>query len=187
MDKPNDQPKLLNGVISIAPTTYIDALLKLDEKLEGKKIAWAVSGDLGEILRTVNVEPDCIEIHTSREAVEKIVEAALEFKPIPAAFVTQQLPRSAVFQGKEHPIYLRSYYSEFNIGVVKVKIYGDAQYRLDNWEWGDKVEFIPDIVYVVGKKIAVMPLSFKHEFYLSVGWQDRAEKIKQTLDRQRTN
>jgi hypothetical protein len=185
MAAPSNEAKLLNGVISIAPRTYIDALLVLHRKLDGKNIEWAVGGDLGEVLRTVNVEPDCIEILTSKEGAEKIVEATLEFAPRTVALEIQRLPRNATIEGKEYPVYTRSYYSEFNIGAVHVKVHGDTQYRLNDWDWGDKVEFTPDYVYVVCKKIAVVPLTFKAEFYQSLGWADRAEKIKQTLDRRR--
>ncbi len=184
METPN-KPKLVNGIISIAPQTYINALLVLHGKLNGKNIDWAVGGDFGEVLRTVNVEPDCIEIHTSKDGAEKIAEATSELKPRNVALETQQLPRNALIETKEYPVYIRSYYTEFNIDTIKVKVYGDAQYRLNDWDWGDKVEFTPDTVYVVGKKISVIPLSFKLDFYRSLGWTDRAEKIKQTLDKQR--
>ena len=185
MDKESNEPKLLNGVISIAPTKYIDALLTFYEKVENKNLAWAVGGDLGEVLRTVNVEPDCIEIQTSKEATERIVEATSEFNPHSVKLETQRLSRNAVIEGKEYPVHIRSFYSEFNIGAVKVRIYGDAQYRLNDWDWGDKIEFIADYVFVVGKKVAVVPLSFKYDFYKSLGWKDRVEKIKQTLEKQR--
>ena len=41
----------LNQVITIIPTQYVDALLMLHKKFEGKKIRWAVGGDLAEISR----------------------------------------------------------------------------------------------------------------------------------------
>jgi hypothetical protein len=185
MDGKSNEPKLLNGIISIAPTKHIDALLILCKKLEDKNLDWAVGGDLGEVLLTVNVEPDCIEIYTSKEGTERIVEATSEFNPSPVTLETQQLSRNAIIEGKEYPVYIRSYYSELKIGEGEVKIYGDAQYRLDNWDWGDRIEFIPEYVYVVGNKITVVPLSFKYEYYRSLGWRDRAEQIKQTIDRQR--
>jgi hypothetical protein len=185
MDDSSNKAKLLNGVVSIAPKKYIDVLLVLYRNLEGKNIEWAVGGDLGENLRTVNVEPDCIEIYTSEDGAERIVEATSEFNPHSVALETQQLPRNAVIETKDYPIYVRSYYSEFIIGAVRVKVYGDAQYRLGDWDWGDKLEFNPEFVYVVGKKTAVVPLSLKCEFYQSLGWADRAEKIRETLYRQR--
>ncbi len=183
MDKKFNEPKLLNGVIAIAPTRYINALLTFSKKVEDKNLDWAVGGDLAEVLRTVNLEPDCIEIQTSKDAAEKIVEATSEFNPRPVKLETQQLSRTAVIEGKEFPVYIRSYYSEFNIGAIKIKIYGESQYRINDWDWGDKIEFIPEFVYVAGKKIAVVPLSFKHDFYRSLGWTDRAEKIRQVLER----
>ncbi len=163
----------------------MDALLILYKNLYDKNIEWAVGGDFGEVLRTVNEKPTCIEILTSKEDAEKIVKATLQFNPLPIETVTHQLPRNAVIRGEQYPIYIRSHYSEFNIGFVKVEIYGDAQYRINNWDWGDEIEFDTEDVNVVGKRIAVVSLSFKYDFYRSLGWTDRAEKIKQTLDKQK--
>jgi len=175
----------LSHVLTIIPKEYIDALLTLHAKLDGKNVEWAVGGDLGEELRTINVEPDCVEILTSKDGSERIAEVVKEFNPNKIALHTQQLPRNAKVGEKEYTVFARSYYFDFNIGATKVKVYADLQYRIDSWDWGDKLEFTPDYVYIVGKKTAVVPLSFKYEFYQSLGWADCAEKIKQTLDRQR--
>ena len=187
MEAKSTQAKVLNGVISITPRGYVDALLTLHRILEDKNVEWTVGGDLGEALQTVNTEPDCIEILTTKEYAGKIFEANSEFNPTKISLEIQQLPRIAAIKGKEYPIFARSVYSEFKIGSIKVKVYGDLQYRIADWEWGDKVEFTPDYVYVVGKKTAVVPLSLKYEFYQSLGWTDRAEKIRQTLDRRKAH
>jgi len=173
----------LSRVLSIIPQKYIDALLALHARLEDKNIGWSISGDLGEELRTINVNPDCIEILTSKEGVEQIWEAMKEFNPTTIAFQTQQLSRNAIVEEKEYPVYVQSHYFDFSIDMTKVKVHGDLQYRIDTWDWGDKLEFTPEYTYLVGKKIAVVPLSLKYELYQMLGWTDRAEKIRQVLER----
>jgi hypothetical protein len=63
-------------------------------------------------------------------------------------------------------------------------VYGDIQYKIDDWAWGDKLEFTPEYVNVTGVKIAVVPLQVKYEIYQKMGWAERAEKIE-TLIRRR--
>lgn len=64
---------------------------------------------------------------------------------------------------------------------MKVKVHGDLQFKVDDWDWGDVLEFDPEYVYVVGAKIALVPLSVKSELYQNLGWIDRVEKIKQAI------
>jgi hypothetical protein len=170
-----------NPLLIIVPPTYISALLKLHEKLDGKNIEWALSGKLGEALRTVRVEPDCIEIVASKDVAYQIHVAVAEFNVQPIAYLVQQLPRNASIKGIEYPVYLRSYYFEFDIDTVKVIVYGDLQYKVGNWDWGDTFQFNPDTVYVVGKKTSVVPLTVKHELYTSLGWVDKAENINKVF------
>ncbi len=88
----------LSRVLSIIPQKYIDALLALHARLEDKNIGWSISGDLGEELRTINVNPDCLEILTSKDGAEQIWEAMKEFNPTTIAFQTQQLSRNAIVE-----------------------------------------------------------------------------------------
>ena len=171
----------LSLFLTIIPQQYVDALLTLHAKLEDKKVKWIVSGDLAECLRTVKVEPDCIEIVTSKVDAEQIYQAVQEFKPQEISVQTQRLPRNAVIEGEEYPICARSYYFEFNVNGVNVKVQGDLQFKVGNWDWGDVFDFIPDYVYVTGKKTAVTPLPIQYELYQNLGWIDRAEKIKQVI------
>jgi hypothetical protein len=171
-----------NPFLVIIPPQYVTALLKLHEKFEGKTIEWALSGDLGEALKGVRVEPDCIEIVTSKDGAEKIQDAVKELSPEPVAYRVQQLPRNALIGGMEQPLYARSYYFEFQFEGTKVKVHGDLQFKVSNWGWGDKFEFNPVLVYIVNKKTSVVPLSVKYELYKNLGWTDRVEKIKLVID-----
>ncbi len=172
-----------NNFVSVTPRQFVDALLVLHEKLGGKNIKWVVNGDLAEHLRIVKVEPAFIEIVSSKDDVEQIFQGFQEFGPQPITFRVQQLTRYAVIAGKEYPIYVRSYYFEFNLNGLKVKVQGDLQFKIGEWDWGDVFEFTPESVYVIGKKIAVTPLSIAAELYTSLGWIDRVEKINAVTQR----
>jgi hypothetical protein len=170
-----------NQFISLVPPQYVRALLNFHEKISGKPVEWALSGDLGEALRTVHVDPDCIEVVTDKAGAYMIHKAVAELEPTPVTYRIQQHPRNAVVQGAEYPVSLRSHYFEFNIEGLPVKIHGDLQYKLDNWEWGDTFQFTPDVVYVVNRKTSIVPLNIKYELYMNLGWLDRAENIRKVF------
>ncbi len=173
----------LSTVLALIEPAYVDALLLLHKKLAGYRVDWAVNGDLGEALRTVQVKPDCIELVTSKKGAIQIFLAVKE-REIKGVFCqTHRLERDALVNGKEYPVHVRSHYFEFTLGGVKIKVYGDPQFRVCNWEWGDKLEFVPEHIYVAGAKTAVVPLQVKQEIYLNLGWTDRAEKVNQVINR----
>lgn len=158
---------------------YIEALLFLHKKLTRNHVDWAVGGELGEALRTVPVKPDCIEIVTSKRGAAQIFLAVKEYAPRGVYFQIQKLNRNAVIDEKEYPVYVRSYYFEFTLGTIKVKVHGDLQFRIKDWEWSEKLSFNPEYMYVVGTKTAIVPLHIKYDLYHQLGWTDRIEKIMQ--------
>jgi hypothetical protein len=180
MSNPNQD--FLNQVshfLTIIPQEYLSALLTLHERLDGKNIKWIVNGDLAERLRVVKVNPDCIEIITSKEGAQKIFLAVQEFNPQKLNFQKQRLLRAAECGKEKYLVYARSHYFDFKVNAVTVKVEGDLQFKVDDWDWGEVFDFTPEYVYVTGKKIAVTPLSILSDFYRSLGWIDRVEKIEQ--------
>ncbi len=173
----------LSEVIGFIDPIYVNALLALHKKLANQHVDWAVSGELGEALRTIQVKPDCIEIVTSKKGAIQIFLAVKELDPLGVFFQTQRLDRNALVNGIEYPVYVRSHFFEFTLAGVKFKVYGDLQYRIGNWDWGDKLEFTPEHVYVVGAKTAIVPLQVKYEIYEALGWTDRAAKIKSAIEK----
>lgn len=171
----------ISHFVTVIPPKFLEALLTLHETLEGKNIKWVVSGDLAERLRVVKVDPDFVEIVTSKDEAQQIFVLVQEFDPSNISFQIQQLQREAVINGERFPVYSRSYYFDFNIKDVAAKVHGDLQYKVGNWEWGEVFDFDPEYVYITGKKIAVTPLRIKHDFYQALGWVDRLEKIDQIM------
>jgi hypothetical protein len=167
----------LSNMLTVVDKTYVETLLQLHKKLARRGIDWALSGDLGEALKTVQVTPDCFEIVTTRRGAAQIFLAVQDCSPTGVYFQTHKLSRNALVDGKVYPVFVRSYYFEFTINDIKVKVYGDMQLRISDWGWGDRLDFTPEHVYVVGEKTAVVPLSIKYEIYRRLGWADRAEKI----------
>lgn len=178
----NSNQDFLNQVshfLTIIPQEYLAALLTLHEKLDGKNIKWIVNGDLAERLRVVKVDPDSIEIVTSKEDVQKIFIAVKEFNPTKLIVQTKRLPRDAECGKEKYLVYSRSHYFDFKVNAVTVKVQGELQFKVGDWDWGEVFDFTPEYVYVTGKKIAVTPLSVLNGFYRSLGWMDRVEKIEQ--------
>ena len=148
----------------------------MQSKLDDKNIKWIVNGDLAERLRLVKVDPDCIEIVTSKDGARKF------FKRFKNLIHRKQcsnttVVKKAVIGGKEFPVYARSHYFEFNVKDVTVKVQGDLQFKVGKWDWGEVFDFNPEYIYVTGKKIAVAPLAIQYDFYQMLGWMDRVEKI----------
>ncbi len=177
-DVNSDAWKKLNGVVIVVPQKYVDALLILHDKFESTGVRWIVDGDLAERLRVINVEPESIEIICSREDAMKIFQIFHDFNPKPIVFETQQLLRNAVIEGKEYSVYTRCYFFNFIIIGVNVKVQGDLQYKVGEWEWGEILNFEPEYVNIVGKEIPVTPLNVKSELYRCLGWSDRFEKLE---------
>jgi hypothetical protein len=167
--------------VTVIPQKYLEALLAMHEIFEGKNIKWVVNGDLAERLRVIKVDPDCVEIVTSKYGAQQIFVLVQEFDPSNVSFQIQQLQREAVINGEQFPVYSRSYYFDFNIKGVAVKVHGDLQYKVGSWEWGEVFDFDPECVYIIGEKISVTPLRIKHDFYQALGWVDRVEKIDQII------
>jgi hypothetical protein len=178
-----DLEELMNPLVTLIPLKYLDALLLLNSKLEGESFQWAISGKLGEALRTVHVDPDCVEIVTSKEGAKKIFQAVGEYHPQKFKLRTETLARPAVIGEKEYPVRIRSHFFGFDMSSVKVKVYGDLRFKIADWEWGDKLEFEPDYIYVVGQKMAVLPLQLGYYLYRGLGWIDRAEEVRKVLSR----
>ncbi len=185
MSQPSRQDILnkLYEVLYVISSQYVKALVALHQRLENKNINWIVDGDLAEALRTVKVNPDCIEIVCTKQDAEKIFQAVQDLNPSPFNYQTRQISRNAVIDSSEFPVHVRSYYFDFNLDSVLVKVQGALQFKVGEWDWGEIFLFAPEYVYVVGKKTAITPLTIKAELYQYLGWVDRFEKVKEVIQK----
>jgi hypothetical protein len=173
----------LYRILNVVPTNYVNALLALHQRFEGKNVEWIINGDLSEALKTVNVTPEAIEIVCTKQDTDKMFQQVQDLSPSPLNMQTRQLARNALIDGKEYPVYTRSLYFDFSVNNVLVKVQGDLQFKVGDWDWGDIYLFAPEYVYVVGKKTAVTPLLVKAELYQYLGWSDRFEELKRVIQK----
>jgi hypothetical protein len=170
--------KQLDQIVSVIPKPYVDALLALHEKLDKKNLKWIVDGDLSECMQVVQIVPDSIEVVTSKDDAQQFFQAVQEFNPSLISLQTRRLQRNAVVDGKEYPVYVRSFFFDFTLNNVLVKVQGDLQFKVADWDWGEIYTFEPEYVNIVGKRIAVTPLEIRLQLYQNLGWKDRSEKIE---------
>lgn len=161
----------------------LKAVIKIGESLKDVHAKWAIGGDAGEIMHGVNVQADFIEILTTREGTKEICTIMAGYQTLSPAVVEQKLQREADVEGKMLPVYIKSNYAELTLNDVKVKILGDEQIKVAEWEWGDPLDFTPDEVYVIGTKVPLVPLRLMSELDLGLGWLDRVELISDAVIR----
>lgn len=178
---PSKVPKPEDIVILSQPV--LKALVKLADGLKDVPAKWAVGGDAGEIMKGVNVRTDFIEILTTRDGADQIYMAVPEWQSLAPAEKEEKVPRDADVDGKMLPVYVKSRYAELTVGGVRVRVYGDEQIRVAEWEWGDPLDFEPEYVYVIGTKVPVVPLRLKSELDLGLGWLDRVELVSDAVVR----
>jgi hypothetical protein len=168
-------------MIFLLEQRFIDALFDINETLKDSKIEWAIGGDLGEALLGVDIDPEFIEIVTTDDGVYSLHESVSKYHPSNVDTNIQQLPRNASIGEKTYPVYLRSLYFEFVVKNVNISVHGSMSYRINDWDWGDPLDFTPQFVYLGKYKSSVIPLSLKYELYNGLGWTDRAEKVSHHL------
>jgi hypothetical protein len=153
----------------------------LGGELKDLRAKWAVWGDAGEIIKGVHVKTDHLEILTTKEGCEEICKVLASNVTLPPADAVKKLPREADVDAKLLPIYVKSHYAELSVNNVLVEVYGDEQIKVAEWEWGDPLDFEPDYSYIVNKKVPIVPLRFKQELDLGLGWLDRLELIADAI------
>ena len=158
--------------------TATKVLERLKNNIQAK---WAVGGDAGEIMMGVNIDPDDLEILTTKEGCDEIWRSLVEYQTVAPAMVEQKLSKEADVDGKMLPVYTRSYYAELTIDGVRVEVHGDEQIKVGEWDWGDPLDFTADYTYIPGGKLPLVPLSLKSELYLGLGWLDRVKLISDAV------
>lgn len=178
----NELFQKLEGVVSVIPQQYVEAILFLHQKWDSLGVEWIINGKLAEVLRIVNTMPDCIEVVCSKADEERLFEATKDLNPTPLSIQITQLP-NAVYEGNQYPVYTKSHYFEFTAKGIPVKVHGDLQFKVNDWEWGDTFEVEPEYVSVVGSKTAVTPLPILYQLYSDLGWAEPMQRLQRVLQR----
>jgi len=168
--------------VAYLPAPLLGTVIALGGALKDLKSKWGIWGDAGEIIKGVNVKTDHIEILTTKEGCEEIVTLLAQHVSLPPAEVEKRLPREADVGGQIYPVFVRSHYSELTMKGIRVEVYGDEQIKVGEWDWGDSLDFEPDYSYVVREKIPIVPLRFKEELDIGLGWFDRLELISAAIE-----
>ena len=155
----------------------------LGRNLADVRAKWALGGDAGEVVQGVNLRPDRLEIVTTSEGTDRICARLAEFVAAAPAPAEKRLARDAEVDGRTYPVRLRSRYAELWVDEVRVEVYGDAQIRVGEWEWGDPLDYEPRLVNLMGTRVPAMPLRLKSDLDLGLGWLDRVQLISDAMMR----
>ena len=151
------------GAIAILPAPLLRAVIKTTDSLKQAREKWVFGGDAAEILKGVNIQADRLEIVTTKAGTEEICTLVPERVTLPPADREGELGRDALVEALPFPVKVRSRYAELTVEKVVVEVYGDLQYNIGGWGWGDPFHFEADYVIVVGARVPIVPLSLKHE------------------------
>ncbi|MDA4135934.1 MAG: hypothetical protein OK449_02890 [Thaumarchaeota archaeon] len=169
--------------IVILPAPLLRATVKIGTMLKDAQAKWALGGDAGEIIKGVNVRTYYLEIVTTKEGTEEICMLLADYMTLAPAASEKRLSRDADFGGKMLPIYNRSHYAELKVDGVRVEVYGDLQFKVAEWDWGDPIDYEVEFVNIIGKNVPTIPLRLKSELDLGLGWLDRVELISDAMMR----
>jgi hypothetical protein len=171
------------GETVILPTPLLRTTVKISRVLKDAREKWAFGGDAGEIVKGVNVKADHLEIVTTKTGTEEICGLLKEHVTLPPADLEKKLARDAYVESVTFPVYVKSRYAELTVDDVRVEVYGDLQYRVGEWEWGDPIVHEADHVIVVGTNVPTVSLLFKSQIHMGLGWYDRVELISDAVNR----
>lgn len=167
--------------VVILPPSLIRAIVKLGRELKDVQEKWALGGDAAEVVKGVSVRPSWLELVTTAKGVSEICGVLAEAVKTQPGLVESRLERDADIGGKVYPVFIRSTYAELDVEGVKVKLFGDMQYKVGDWEWGDPLDFEAETVNIVGVTVPTLPLTLKSELDLGLGWMDRVELISDAI------
>jgi hypothetical protein len=152
------------------PEQHFKALEIIVNTLKGTGIDWAVIGSTNLALQGVDVEVHDIDLLTDKTGACKASEAFKEYIVKPVEY-------------KEKGSF-KSYNGLFKIEGIDIEVIGEIQHKLPNGEWSKKSRIDDKLLITYhGLHIPLTPLRAEYEAYKSMGRLEKAEKIKQVLDR----
>jgi hypothetical protein len=152
------------------PIANIMALKKITEKFSGKNIDWVLIGSTSLAIQGVNVEVHDIDIKTDVKNADKIADMLKEYAVEP-----MHHKNSSQF---------KSYYGLFKINNVQVEVIADLE-TMHEGEW-IKVENsrVKVIKRYEDMTLPLLELKEEYETYKRMGRMDKANKIKEFIDKE---
>jgi hypothetical protein len=169
--------------IVILQLPLLRATVKVGAALKDAQAKWAFGGDAAEIIKGVNVRADHLEIVTTKAGTDEVCKLLAEYVTLAPAEVEKKLTRDADVDAKMLPVHIKSHYAELAVDKVKVEVYGDLQYKVAEWDWGDPIDYEVEFVNIIGTNVPTLPLRLKSELDLGLGWLDRVALISDAVIR----
>jgi hypothetical protein len=151
--------------------TYLKVLRKLYTRLVETDINWVITGSLGFALQGAPVEPNDIDLQSDKAGAYQIERCFTEFVVKPVSFSVSEK--------------IRSHFGSLKVHGIKVEIMGDIQKRLtdETWEEPVNLETYKRTVKVEEMQIPVLSLEYEYTAYLKLGRIEKAEVLRQWLER----
>lgn len=150
---------------------YLRVLKEIVNRLKDKPISWVLTGSFGMALQGVPVQVHDIDIQTDKDGAFKIEYCLAEYVVKPVCYSESNR--------------IRSHLGMFEIDGIKVEVMGNIQKRLDDLRWEEpiKVERYRRWIEVDGMQIPVLSLEYEHQPYLKLGRVEKAEMLRNWLQK----
>jgi hypothetical protein len=152
---------------------FLNVLRKIHNRLQDRQFNWAVTGSLGMALQGMDLVVHDIDIQTDQQGAYAIEKLFANSVVVPVYFRESER--------------IRSHYGALEIDGIKVEIMGDLQKRLDDQAWEDpvEVEHWRRWVEIDGMRIPVLSLEYEYQAYIHLGRTEKAQMLRNWLDRTR--
>jgi len=150
---------------------YINTLRKIYTRLDDSNVNWAITGSLGMALQGMTVDVHDIDIQTDKDGAYEIERRFSEYVVQPVRYLISER--------------IRSHLGALEIDGIRVEIMGDIQKRLDDQTWEEpvKVELHKCWVGIDGMQIPVLSLEYEYQAYLKLGRNEKAEMLRNWLQK----
>lgn len=157
------------GPIPFARTPQERALLWLLDALQGRDIAWALTGSMAFALQGVPMGPHDIDIQTDEAGAYAI-----------QSLFPDRVHRPVRFSEAAN---VRSHFGAITVEGVEVEIMGALQKRLPSGDWEPPVDVRALRIFVSwrGYRVPVLPLEYECGAYARLGRYERAADLRRFL------
>jgi len=149
------------------PSDVASALEILLEELNGTAIPWALTGSTSFALQGVPIDPDDIDVQTTKSGAYAIEERFTANMVTPLSF--------------SETAKIRSYFGTLELNGVPVEIMGELQKRSEGEGWEPPVDVTEHRQFVLfrGYKVPVLSLAYEAYAYDQLGRTERANMLRE--------